>query len=54
MLIPDVFGVIDGGRMPCADYDDPYLQNCFYEGYNRNVKVTKILVFNFYSEIIHD
>lgn len=35
-LLPDVFGVIDRGRMTCADYDDTDLHNCFYDGYTEH------------------
>lgn len=52
-LLPDVFGVVDGGRMLCADYSDADLQNAYYEGYTGNVEVTNIFVFNFFGEIIH-
>lgn len=52
-LLPDVFCVIHGGRMPCADYEDKDLQNAFYEGYTGNLEVTNIFVFNFRGEIIH-
>lgn len=53
VLLPDVFGVVDGGRMPCADYEDQDLQNGYYEGYTGSVEVTSIFVFNFRGEIIH-
>lgn len=52
-LLPDVFGVMDGGRFPCADYSNKDVQNAYYEGYTGNVEVTNIFVFNFYGEIIH-
>lgn len=52
-VLKNVFGVIDGGRMLCADYEHPDLQNAYYEGYTGNVEVTCMFVFNFFGEIIH-
>lgn len=52
-LLPNVFAVIDGARMPCADYTDSDLQNAFYEGYTGNTEITNIFVFNFKGELIH-
>lgn len=52
-LLRGVFGVIDGGRFPCADYVDNDVQNAFYEGYTCTVNVTNLLVYNFKGEIIH-
>lgn len=52
-LLPNVFAIMDGGRMLCADYQDEDLQNAYYEGYTGNVEVTNLLVFSFYGEIIH-
>lgn len=49
----NVFGVVDGGRMPCADYTDVDMQNAYYEGYTTNVEVTNLLVYNFKGELIH-
>lgn len=52
-LMRGIFGVVDGGRLPCADYDNSDLQNAYYEGYTGNVEVTNLLVFNFFGEVIH-
>lgn len=52
-LLKGVFAVVDGGRMPCADYNDPDLQNAYYEGYTCSVEVTNLFVFNFMGELIH-
>ena len=52
-LLRGVFGVVDGGRMPCAHYVDPELQNAFFEGFTQNEEVTNLLVFNFFGELIH-
>ena len=52
-LLPNVFGILDGGRMPCAAFTDGNLQNAFYEGYTGNVEITNIFVFNFKGELIH-
>ena len=48
-----VFGVVDGGRMPCAHYVDSNLQNAFFEGFTQNEEITNLLVFNFFGELIH-
>lgn len=52
-LVPNVFGVIDGDCIPCADYGYTDLENAYIEGYNGHVEVTNIFVFNFFREIIH-
>eukprot|EP00171_Calliarthron_tuberculosum_P005428 IDg5428t1 len=52
-LMKGIFAVVDGGRIPCADYVDADMQNAYYEGYTGNVEVTNLLVFNFFGEIIH-
>ena len=52
-LLKGVFAVTDGGRMPCADYTEPNLQNAYYEGFTQSVEVTNLFVWNFYGEIIH-
>lgn len=48
-----VFGVVDGGRLPCADYVDSDLQNAYYVGYTTCVDVPNLLVFNCAKEVIH-
>lgn len=52
-LLNGVFAVVDGGRMPCADYINRDLQNAYYEGYTQKVEVTNLFVWNFFGEIIH-
>lgn len=52
-LLEGLFGVMDGGRMPCADYIDVDTQNAYYEGYSQNVEVTNLFVWNCFGEIIH-
>lgn len=52
-LLRGVFAVVDGGRMPCADYTDPNIQNAYYEGYTCCVEITNLFVYNFKGEIIH-
>lgn len=52
-LLKGIFAVVDGGRLPCADYNDVNVQNAFYESYTCNVEVTNIFVFNFFGEVIH-
>jgi len=52
-LLEGVFGITDGGRMPCADYTEPNLQNAYLEGFTQSVEVTNLLVFNFFGELIH-
>lgn len=52
-LLKGVFAVVDGGRMPCADYEDPDMQNAYYEGYTCSVEVTNLFVYNFKGELIH-
>lgn len=47
-LQPILFGVIDGGRIPCADYNYQDLKNAYYEGCTGNVEVTNIFAFNFF------
>jgi len=52
-LLKSVFAVTDGGRMACADYTDPDLQNAYFEGFTQNVEVTNLFVWDFRGEIIH-
>ena len=52
-LLKGVFGVTDGGRMPCAVFSDPNMQNAYFEGFTQSVEVTNLFVFNFFGEIIH-
>ena len=51
-LLEGVFAVVDGARLPCADYTNADLQNAFYEGYTQSVEVTNSFVWNFFGEII--
>ena len=51
-LLSGVFAVMDGGRMPCASYSDPDVQNAFWEGYTQAHEVTNLFVWNFYGELI--
>lgn len=48
-----VFGIMDGGRMPCAAYTNPDLQNAFWERCTQVHEVTNLFVWNLFGEIIH-
>ena len=48
-----VFAVTDGGRMPCADYTNSYIQNAYFEGFTQAVEVTNLFVWDFNGELIH-
>ena len=52
-LLRGVFAIVDGGRMPTANYTDSNLQNAYFEGFTQNEEVTNLFVFNFFGEIIH-
>ena len=52
-LLRGVFGVCDGGRMPCVTYSDPPLQNAYWEGFTQAHEVTNLFVWNFHGELIH-
>ena len=39
-----VFAVTDGGRMPCAEYNDRDLQNAYFEEVTQDVEVTNLFV----------
>lgn len=41
-----IFTIVDGWRVPFADYSDFDMQNSYYEDYTANVEVTNLLVFN--------
>ena len=43
-LFQGVFGITDGGRMPCADFKDLNLQNAYFQGFTQNVKITNFFV----------
>ena len=51
-LLKGVFTITDGGRMPCANYADPAVQNAYFEGFTQAVEVTDLLVWDFKGEII--
>lgn len=51
-LLRGVFGMFDGGRMPCAAYVEVNTQDGFFEGFTQGVELTNILVWNFHGEII--
>lgn len=48
-----LFGVFDGGNLPCADYVDFDALIAFNEGYTARFEVTILLVFDFKGVIIH-
>jgi len=52
-LLQGTFGISDGGRMPCAIYTNPDLQNAYFEGFTQAVEVSNLFVWNFQGEIIH-
>lgn len=49
-----VFGVVDGGRLPCTIYENNDLHNSYNEEGTGNLEFTNLLVFNIFGEIIHD
>lgn len=51
-VVTNIFGVLDGENLSCADYVTPGVQNIFYNEYSTCVNVTDILVFNFKEEVI--
>lgn len=53
LLLTNIFGALDGGRLPWADYVSPDVQNIYYEGYATSVELTTLLAFNFKKEIFH-
>lgn len=52
-LMKGEFAVTDGGRMPCADYTDPNMQNAYFEGFTQGVEATNLFVWNVFGELIH-
>lgn len=48
-----VFSLVDGRRLPCADYIHLQIQTGYYNGYTGNVEVTYLLVYSFFGEVIH-
>lgn len=48
-----VFGVLDGGRLPCVGYINTNIQNFYYEGYPGNVDLINLVIYNFRGEAIH-
>jgi len=52
-LLSGCFGILDGGRMPCATSGDTDVQNAYWEGFTQAHEVTNLFVFNFFGEIIH-
>jgi len=52
-LLSGCFGVLDGGRMPCANSGDADVQNAYWEGFTQAQEVTNLFAFNFLGEIIH-
>lgn len=51
--ISDIFGVLEGGRIPCADYLDYGIQNAYNEGCTTSMEVANLLALNFRREIIY-
>ena len=41
-VLEGVFAVLDGARMPCATYEDPNLNNAFWEGFTQQHEVTNL------------
>lgn len=39
--------------MTCVSYNDPDIQNAFWEGFTHKCEVTNLFVWNFYGECIH-
>lgn len=48
-----IFGVVDGGRMLCADFIDSNIQNAYYTGYTCEVELTNLFVFKVHVKVIH-
>lgn len=53
MYLDGVLGVVDGGRLPCGDYEDPDVQSEYFEGYIASVDVTNIPLFKFLGTVIN-
>ena len=53
VVLKGIFGIMDGARMPCADYTNKNIQNACYEGCACSEEVTNLFVFNFFGELIH-
>lgn len=53
IVLDRIFAVTDGARMSCVSFEEPQLQNAYYQGYNQKVEVTNLLVWAFTGEIIH-
>lgn len=52
-LMKGFFAVVQGGWLPCADYNEANMKNTYYEVYTRNVEEAKIFAFCFFGDIIH-
>lgn len=46
-------GDVDGGRLSCADYVNPDVQNAFSGGWNSSEEKRNVFVFDFTRESIH-
>lgn len=44
---------LDGTRIPYAEYIDGNLQNTYYEGWAGSVRLTNLLEWNFFEELVH-
>lgn len=53
VVLSNLFGISDDGRLLCADYTNINIQNGCYEEYTTFKEVTSIFAFNFNGERIH-
>lgn len=51
-VLQGVFGILDGSRMPCATYTDPFPENAYWEEVTQMQVAANLVVWNFYGDII--
>lgn len=52
-ILSNIFRVLDGSRIPYADYVNADVQNPYYDGYKTSVVDTNLLCYNFKGKLIH-
>lgn len=52
-MLTNIFGALDGRRLPCVNYVVQSSQNVYYEGHATCVRLTNLLVFNFHGKLVH-
>lgn len=50
-LNKSAFSVVDGRRLPCANYVNTEKQNDFYEGYTQSLELINLQVYSFQREV---